>query len=118
MQVLLLVLLTILNDFAGAAMQGGFVGCFPQTNNFRKRIRLGKLKECFEYCEASYHRYAAITDYCICKNTLLSDLPNESCNVKCPEDPSLTCGGTDSASYYDTGVNRELLLLILNIVFL
>ena len=110
MQILLL-LLVIWSDSAWTAIQGGYIGCFPQTNNFRKQ-RLGKLRECFEFCETSFHRYAAITDYCICKNTLLSDLPNESCDIKCSEDPSFTCGGTDSASYYDTGVNGELNLYI------
>lgn len=109
MQVLLLILLTIFGGFANGAVQGGYVGCFPKTSDSRK-MRLNKLQECFEFCESTYHRYAAITDYCICKNTLLSDLPIESCDVICPENPTLTCGGFEAASYYDTGVNREFLI--------
>ena len=111
MQVLLLIVLSISVEFLPSvlsASQGDFIGCFQQTPNFQQKIKLGILQECFEFCESSYHRYSAITpDYCTCKNTLLSELPNDSCGSFCKDDSGLSCGGSVAASYYDTGVFSE-----------
>lgn len=49
---------------------------------------------------------------CFCgvdPSPLKSRLPDSSCNMKCPSDPKLACGGYLTINIYETGIISKLI---------
>lgn len=96
-----------------------YLGCFRDQQD--ERLLNGYLavhksnntpRKCLQVCLQSGFVYAG-TQYsneCFCgHNTPPSSakLPDNSCNMKCSGDPSLTCGGYYTMAVYETGIQSK-----------
>lgn len=97
---------------------GKSLGCFKDEKSFRLLSGYyGNFKNtnspdfCMQLCLQSGFLYAGVqySAECFCGNeepTATARLPDSSCNMKCPADPHLACGGYYTVNIYQTGIAK------------
>ncbi|KAB0796113.1 hypothetical protein PPYR_10174 [Photinus pyralis] len=97
---------------------GKSLGCFKDEKSFRLlNGHYGNYKNanspefCMHLCLQSGFLYAGVqySSECFCGNeepSPTSRLPDSSCNMKCPADPHLACGGYYTVNVYQTGIAK------------
>lgn len=95
------------------------IGCYKDEK--RKRLlssfyanykETNSPKKCIQMCLQSGYLFAGMqySSECFCGNDtppLDNKLPDSSCNMKCPADPRLACGGYYAMNIYETGIASE-----------
>ncbi|KAF5304046.1 hypothetical protein FQA39_LY01831 [Lamprigera yunnana] len=99
---------------------GKSLGCFKDEKSFRLLSGYyGNYKNtnspdfCIQLCLQSGFLYAGVqySTECFCGNeepSATARLPDSSCNMKCPADPHLACGGYYTVNIYQTGIAKFL----------
>ncbi|KAK5642064.1 hypothetical protein RI129_008231 [Pyrocoelia pectoralis] len=97
---------------------GKSLGCFKDEKSFRLlNGYYGNYKNtnspdfCMHLCLQSGFLYAGVqySFECFCGNdepSATARLPDSSCNMKCPADPHLACGGYYTVNIYQTGIAK------------
>ncbi|KAF5269987.1 hypothetical protein FQR65_LT05786 [Abscondita terminalis] len=97
---------------------GKSLGCFKDEKSFRLLSGYyGNYKNtnspdfCMQLCLQSGFLYAGVqySTECFCGNeepSATARLPDSSCNMKCPADPHLACGGYYTVNIYQTGIAK------------
>ncbi|EEB12514.1 Xylosyltransferase oxt, putative [Pediculus humanus corporis] len=103
---------------APGVQRGKSLGCYQDNKSMRllsgyfaNLEQMNSPENCINLCLQSGFPYAGVEFWteCFCgvdEPSSKARLPDSSCNMKCPTDPKLACGGYLTMNIYETGIKK------------